>query len=542
MEYSKLKSQLNWAWSVTKGYRSGVLLYCTLQVMSLGFSLAFIYWSKQAVDISTGMRPGALKITLVYIIACVFLSVLTGVASTRINEYVRIKVNIQLQNSLIWTQMTTLWQQAKQWHTGDLLVRINSDCSETTQMLVSSVPSFLVTCVQLGASLGFLWIMDPMLAMMILYITPLFLFSKLYYKKMRNLSKAVKKAESLFGTVLHENLKNRLLIMGLRAVKVRWKKILASQDSLFQLKMNQLKFSTLTQVIIKLTFNGGYLLAFLWGIYRLHGNEISYGTMTAFLQLVGRIQMPILSMIAFIPAAIRSQTAIERLMVLYEGEKESSGRAVKTTPPLRLTMENLHFRYEDRNVIEDFSATMETGKPTAIVGVSGKGKTTLIRLMLALIKPDKGSLFIESGTGKIDVSASTRNNFAYVPQGNTLFSGTIRENLLLMNPSASNKQLSEALNIACAEFVFSLPDGLDTEIGESSSGLSEGQAQRIAIARALLRDCGIWLFDEITSALDLQTSRRLIDNLMTAGKDKIMIFVTHDMLLADSCPQVIRLS
>jgi ABC-type multidrug transport system fused ATPase/permease subunit len=511
-------------------------------MISLVFSLAFIYWSKQAVDIATGKMSGSLRTTLVYIIASVFISVVLGIATGRISEYVNMKVTIRLQNSLIWTQMTTLWHRAKQWHTGDLLVRLNADCAETTQMVVSSFPAFLVTCIKLAASLGFLWAMDSMLAMMILCITPLLLFSKLYYKKMRSLSQVVKKAQSHFGTALLENLKNRLLIMGLQAVKVRWEKILASQDSLFQLKMKQLTFYTLSQFIIKLTFNGGYLLAFLWGIYRLHSGEITYGTMTAFLQLVSGIQTPVLSMIGFASVAIRSQTAIERMMEICENETEIDAKPVKIDHPLRLTADKLCFRYEDLNVIEDFSATMEAGKPTAIVGTSGKGKTTLIRLMLALIKPDKGRLSIESAKGKSGVSVSTRNNFAYVPQGNTLFNGTIRENLLLINSSADDKQLADALNLACAEFVFSLPDGLDTEIGESGQGLSEGQAQRIAITRALLRDCDIWLFDEITSALDSQTSRRLIENLMLAGKDKIMIFVTHDLHLADACQQVVRLN
>jgi len=408
-------------------------------------------------------------------------------------------------------------------------------------MLVYTFPSFIVTCIKLIASFAFLWIMDSRLALLILVITPLFLFSKIYYKKMRQLSKDVKQAESRLGNVLQENLKNRWLIQSLLFTEARENKLTEAQESIFQIKTKQLRFSTLSQGILKSTFNGGYLLAFLWGIYRLYAGQISYGTMAAFLQLVGKVQMPVFSMTAFLPAAIRCRASIERLMELYKGEQEIYNNRIELTTPLSLKLDKVSFQYDEAEVINQMSVVFQSGIPTAVIGASGKGKTTLIRLILALIKPDSGNLTLIQKGISYEVSVDTRNNIAYVPQGNTLFCGTIRENLLLANSEASEQCIAEILKIACADFVFSLPDRLDTVIGESESGLSEGQAQRIAIARALLRGGSIWLFDEPTSALDSDTTKRLIRNLLKAGGEKILIFITHDRQLVEACSQVVQL-
>ncbi len=542
MERSHLKKQIEWAWKMTTGFRRKISLLIVLEILSAAFIFAFIFWSKRAVDISMEAMQGSLRLSLLYIVISLAFSILLGIASSWISESVRIQMTIRLQNSLEKTQMLSVWTQTKQWHTGDLLVRINSDSNEVTQMLSYSLPMFLVTFLKLIASISYLWIIDPMLAWMILSISPLFLFSKFYYKKVRELSKSVKKVESLLGTVLQENLRNRLLIKALQARDIRWNKLLAVQDEILKFKTRQLRFSTTTQGIMKMTFNGGYLLAFLWGIYRLHSHEISVGTMIAFLQLVGKIQTPIFSLIAFIPTVIRNTTAIDRLVDLYKGEKENEYTQKHISEPHRLCLENVSFRYDDQMVIEGFTANFEIGQPKAIVGSSGKGKTTLIRLMLALVKPEKGDIYFMAGNSKHPVSMDTRTNFSYVPQGNTLFSGTIRENLLLAKQLATDNELEAALKLACADFVFLLPEGLDTTIGELGYGLSEGQAQRIAIARALLRDSNVWLFDEITSALDNKTAKHLINNIFKAGKNRIMIFVTHDLRLAEACSQTIQIN
>lgn len=536
-----IREQWNWSWMQTKGFRRKIGLFILLDIFSLILSLSFVYWSKQAVDLATGEATGIFRRVIGPVIVSIAFALLTGQLASWLKERIRIRMLVRLQNTLVLSQMRVPWEETKRWHTGDLLVRIHTDCKEVIQMIADTLPSLGVTVVRLLASWGFLYVMDPLLAGMILAITPLFLFSKIYYRKMRRLSQEGKKAESHLGTILQENLKQRLLIRALNMTGVRKSVHMNGQEEVYVLKNKQLQFTMLTQTILKSVFNGSYLVAFLWGVYRLHAGQISFGTLTAFLQLVGRVQPPVLTIIAFVPAAIRCRIAIDRLMEIHEGDREQEVAPLRIEHPRGLKFHSLSFRYEDRKVIDGLSAEIRSGVPVAIVGATGKGKTTLIRLILALVKPEKGEILLKTAKGDVPISVGTRVNFSYVPQGNTLFCGTIRENLLVADPSASGERLEEVLELACAGFVYSLPQGMDTLVGESGQGLSEGQAQRIAIARALLHSGSIWLLDEATSALDTVTAERLVQNLLQAGRERIMIFVTHDPRLMAVCPQVIRL-
>ena len=307
-------------------------------------------------------------------------------------------------------------------------------------------------------------------------------------------------------------------------------------------KSEQLNFSTFTQGAMKLTINMSYLFTFIWGVYRLHTGQISFGTMTAFLQLVGRIQTPIVGLFGFVPLFIRFRTAVERVYELLGGESEPPVHVQKVAGLQALTIENLSFKYEDLSVIEELSMEVKRGIPTAILGSSGKGKTTLLRLLLAILQPQRGELYLVDDHQRFAITPAHRINFAYVPQGNSLFTGTIRENIMMAHSSEDEARLNKVLWLSCAEFVHQLPEGLDTFIGESGHGLSEGQAQRIAIARALMRDSDIWIFDEVTSALDSEVAEELATRLMQEGKDKLCIFVTHDSELAKKCSQRIYLN
>ncbi|MCT3834367.1 ABC transporter ATP-binding protein [Elizabethkingia anophelis] len=536
---TNLSYQLKWAWLLTKNSRGELLLYFILELAAIAFSLLFVFWSKKAVDFAVSSSTSDLQKALILSVCSVLIALFMRSYSGWLNEKTRMKMMISLQNSLVKSQMLSTWKVGKHWHTGDIQVRINNDCQEIVQMIGFSSISFVLTTIRLLASFGFLWLMDPMLAILIVAISPLFLFSKIYFKKLRKLNKDLKTAESKFGNVVQENLRFRMSIRALGVQYARWQKVENSQNDIFKLKLGLLNFSTVSQGIMKLTINAGFLLTFGWGVYRLHANEISFGTMTAFLQLVGRIQAPILLMMGFVPLFIRFRTAVDRVQELEQVEVEEEIEQEYITEPHNIEINQLSFRYDDKLVIKDLSAKFITGQPVAIIGSSGKGKTTLIRLLLALIKPDKGEIFINTSTEHLVLSNKYRINIAYVPQGDKLFSGSIKENLQLGEQEVSDSKLREVLYLACAEFVYDLPDGLDTIVGESGYGLSEGQAQRIAVARALMRECNIWLFDEVTSALDPDTGEKLIQRLLEAGKNKILVFVTHDMKLAGKCEQTI---
>ncbi|HFK5510230.1 TPA: ABC transporter ATP-binding protein [Elizabethkingia anophelis] len=536
---TNLSYQLKWAWLLTKNSRGELLLYFILELAAIAFSLLFVFWSKKAVDFAVSSSTSNLQKALILSVCSVLIALFMRSYSGWLNEKTRMKMMISLQNSLVKSQMLSTWKVGKHWHTGDIQVRINNDCQEIVQMVGFSSISFVLTTIRLLASFGFLWLMDPMLAILIVAISPLFLFSKIYFKKLRKLNKDLKTAESKFGNVVQENLRFRMSIRALGVQYARWQKVENSQNDIFKLKLGLLNFSTVSQGIMKLTINAGFLLTFGWGVYRLHANEISFGTMTAFLQLVGRIQAPILLMMGFVPLFIRFRTAVDRVQELEQVEVEQEIEQEYITEPQNIEINQLSFRYDDKLVIKDLSAKFITGQPVAIIGSSGKGKTTLIRLLLALIKPDKGEIYINTSTEHLVLSNKYRINIAYVPQGDKLFSGSIKENLQLGEQEVSDSKLREVLYLACAEFVYDLPDGLDTIVGESGYGISEGQAQRIAVARALMRECNIWLFDEVTSALDPDTGEKLIQRLLEAGKNKILVFVTHDMKLAGKCEQTI---
>ncbi|MDR2270625.1 MAG: ABC transporter ATP-binding protein/permease [Sphingobacterium sp.] len=541
MNNSSLKQHMRWAWSISEGYRGRLLLYFLLELICIGLSLVFVYLSKKAVDVATSPGELPLKWLLIGIIGSITLNVAIKGFSGRMLERIKLMLTLQLQRDMLDAQMLSVWRLIKNWHTGDIQIRIQTDCEEVANTIASTVLSFVLTIIQLLASVGFLWYMDPMLALMILAISPLFVFSKIYFRKMRKLSKEVKEEESNFSKVLQENLRFRLLIRAMGIFPKRRAKLTSSQQQLFLLKMRQINFSTYTQGAMKVAMNAGYLVAFIWGVYRLQSGQITFGTMTAFLQLVARIQTPILALIAYIPGFVRFRVSADRLLELQEGEIEPQVKQERLNRIAELRIKDLSFRYEDKWVLQQLNLSLKVGESTAIIGPSGKGKTTLIRLLLSLLKAEKGDITLVDQDGERSLAAKHRINFAYIPQGNSLFSGTIRENLLLHVKEDGPLDIEKALWLACAEFVFDFPDGVDTVVGESGMGLSEGQAQRIAIARALMHDGDIWLFDEVTSALDRTTSDTLTQRLLEYGKHKICLFVTHDLNLADKCQHRIYL-
>ncbi|MBO4772686.1 MAG: ATP-binding cassette domain-containing protein, partial [Bacteroidales bacterium] len=293
------------------------------------------------------------------------------------------------------------------------------------------------------------------------------------------------------------------------------------------------------------SFGLGYLTAFIWGGLQLRSGAITIGVMTSFLQLVSQIQQPILALLNLVPQFIHATASIDRLDELDTLQLESDGNNAPL-PSLQnpgIKFKNVTFRYTDEggDVLKNFTRDIPPCSRTAIVGKTGAGKTTVFRMLLALITPQEGSVSLyDSYNDNIAVSPATRQNFVFVPQGNTLMSGTIRYNLCLANPDATDEQLKEALHIAAADFVMDFPDGLDTVIAERGSGLSEGQAQRIAIARGILREGPIMLLDEISSALDENTERELFTRLFARCKDKTILMITHRLAVAELCDAVWR--
>lgn len=537
MDSNRFLYQAKWAWSLTQGRRWSLFLFFSLELVSIALSLIFVFWSKNAVDIAVGAKAGNLNFALAVTVVTLLLAMGMRSLATWVNERSKMEILKDLQNAVVRAQMLSTWKFVKSMHTGDVQVRLNNDCQEIAQVVVYALPNFILTFIRILGSLSVLWVLDPKLALLILAISPLFLFSKLYFRRLSKLNMKVKQAESDLGRVIQENLRFRLSIRALGLHALRWGKIRGSQNDIIDIKRRLLNFSTFSQSTIRACVNIGFLMTFAWGVYRLDANEITFGTLTAFLQLVGRIQAPMLTMMGFVPLFVRFRTSVTRVQELVDVEQEEEVEPVKLEDPKMLVVSGVSFRYEDVLVLRDLDAVFRRGEATAIIGSSGKGKTTLIRILLSLIQADQGKIEVVDANGSASLSAQHRMNFAYVPQGDKLFSGSIRDNLQYSQTACDEAQLRHALHLACAEFVYEFPEGLDSVIGESGYGVSEGQAVRIAIARALLSDTSIWLFDEITAALDPETAETVMDRLIKAGENKIVIFVTHDQKAAQRCSQ-----
>lgn len=540
----KEREKIGWIWDISYGERRKIVLNCTLGIISTLSGLAFIWSSKRVIDIATGVYEGLL---VNYIIAASLLFLVQIVCST-IRNMVANRMQVTIANGLrkrIFEKLLkSRWDKFESYHSGDLLNRIELDTNNIVYLLSTALPHLIISGFQLIAAVSFLYILDPILPWLILLALPIFLILARYYsRKMQNYSRNIRKSDSLIHAAIQEDVQNISIVKTIGEVDLRLDRLDTYQDELKAHVYDKTRFSTISRFWVSLSFAASYLLVFIWGALKLNTGIITFGTMTAFLQLVSRIQSPTLDISRLIPSIINALTAAERLMELEELPPEEEGEKMLFEKTPDLYINNITFGYgpQERPVFEAASFSFPAASCTAVTGATGRGKTTLLRLLLALIDPEQGEITLRSEDCSVSVSPATRCNFVYVPQGNTLFSGTVRDNLLLGNPDATDIELHDVLNIACADFVLKLPMGLDSSLSEQGGGLSEGQAQRIAIARALLKPGKILLLDEATSALDTGTQEKLVDNLNRHRSDKTIIFITHNPEIAANCEREYKL-
>lgn len=540
-----------WIWQNTRGIRLNMMVRIVAGIGRVSLGLLMVWLCKRFIDVTirTGSRDDILTM-----VATLMAVIMVGILLRQAYYYLGVKASVTQSTAVRLRIFSHLFRRQmfdqKEMHSGDVTSRLEKDIDVVTDATTSLIPDLTITLFQLAGAFLLMQSMDARLAWALLLLTPVFLLAgKLIARKMRQMTLAIRRQESVIQMMVQETMEHNAVLRSLESGNWVTGRLDGMQQELKSVVGRRARFTVMSRLVISTSFSMGYIIAFVWGGLQLREGVITFGVMTSFLQLVSQIQQPILQMVNMLPQMIHASASIDRLEELEQVEVEGANNGYEANGTqgmqgrLGVSMQDVSFRYAngDRQILSHFSYNFHPGSKTALMGMTGAGKTTLFRLLLALIRPDEGTMTVYNGKEKQYISEQTRQNFVFVPQGNTLMSGTIRYNLQLAKPDASEEEMRRVLHTAMADFVLELPDGLDTECGERGSGLSEGQAQRIAIARGLLRPGGILLLDEISASLDEDTERELYSRLFAAYPFKTMIFITHRPVVCDLCNAVVRI-
>jgi ABC-type multidrug transport system fused ATPase/permease subunit len=530
-----------------EGIRWNTLIRVVAGIVQVGLGLLMVWLCRRFIDVTihTG-TPRDVSLMILWLV----LTVMGGVILRQLYYYMSITALTRQTNSIRLTAFNRLFDRQlyadRDLHSGDVSSRLSKDIDMVGEATTSLLPRAFVTIVQLVGAFLLMHSMDRRLAWALLVLTPLaILFGKVIARPLRKMTLEIRDKESHIQMQVQEGVEHNAVLRSLGSEQWVSDRLDETQDALMGWVKKRARFTVVTRTVLASCFGLGYLLAFVWGGLQLRAGAITFGVMTSFLQLVSQIQNPILTLLNMVPQLIHATASIDRLDEILQQEPEKSTDTALDPAKDRIVgvrVEDVSFCYAtgDYPIFSHFTHDFRPGSKTALMGPTGVGKTTLFRLMLALIKPDAGHLTIYDETGETPVSPDTRSAFVFVPQGNTLLSGSVRFNLLLARPTATDEELREVLHTAAADFVFNLPDGLDTELGERGIGLSEGQAQRIAIARGLLRPGSILLLDEISASLDEATERELYTRLFAACPDRTMLFITHRPTVSELCSETLH--
>lgn len=534
---------LRWLWRELRGNRLQSLLNATLGVADVALSLTQVWAVKHAIDIASGSEQGSIYWAVALMGLIILANFGVSIAGVWVRNILGVRAQNRMQQRMLAHILQAEWHSRERHHSGDVLNRLEVDVTTVVTFLTETVPNTLSVVLMFVGAFACMFVMDHTLAVLLVAIMPVFLaVSRIYVGKMRSLTRMVRDSDSHVQSAMQETVQHRMVVKTLEADDGMVSRLESTQSELRSNVVKRTIFSIFSNFVLNLGFAIGYLVAFLWAAVRMSAGTLTFGGMTAFLQLVNKIQTPARNLTKLAPAFVGVLTAAERLIELLEEPLEPQGEPLRMDAPCGMRLDDVTYRYEDgtRDVIKNLSFDFAPGSCTAILGETGAGKTTIVRMLLALARPTSGNIYIYNKVESRELTALMRCNFVYVPQGNTLMSGTIRDNLLLGDPHASEADMWNVLNRSCADFVRTLPLGLDTKCGEQGGGLSEGQAQRIAIARALLRNGSIMIFDEATSALDADTECRLLESLLHDNRHTV-IFITHRPAVLKYCTQTLRL-
>ena len=551
-EINKAIEFFRWVKPDVKPFLPKLLLLILIGSTGSLFGVAVAVLSKHMIDYAVAGRLAYAGIVGAIFGITIILSLLGDIVESLLAVRIKEGMSNQIRQRFYKKLLTAQWLPLSSYHSGDLLTRLTSDVGNITNLVVNILPSIIALGVQLTVSFFTLLYYEPKLAVIAFILGPsTVLFSRVWGRKLKKINLKVQESESSYRSNIQETLQNLTICKVYQLEQHNAEKL----QGLHSIRMNWIlqrnKTTLLAGTIISSGYWAGYLIAFGWGIYQLSNKAITYGTLTAFLTLVQQVQAPFIGLAQTFPQIVISLASAERLKELERIETEE----LKSTPEnnhmpkvdsLGIKLHQVSFSYlaeNEKPVLDNVNIEIKPGELVALAGHSGVGKTTLIRILLALVEPTKGQALLVTPMGQeYEVSVTTRNCITYVPQGNTLFSGSIADNLYSGKPEATDIEIEQALKYACAwDFIQELPKGIYTVIGERGHGLSEGQAQRIAIARALLKKAPIIILDESTSALDMETEMKVLKALQDYQNQCTCLLITHRQAALQMCSRVLMI-
>ncbi len=547
--FGEILDDWRWIFSYSRRYKTAIVFYTLLGVFGTTFGLVASVAGKYVIDIITGYETSKLGAMIAVMLGSALFSLAFSNIINRISTRLSISIHNDIQADIFDQIIDVDWKAINQYSSGDLLNRFNSDVSTVSNNAISWLPSIIIAVYNFVVTFALIWHYNKVMSLLAFASAPIMLLmSKYFIRKQREYAAKVKETGSEMMGFEVETFYNFDTIKSFGVMENYGRKLRAWQQKLKSITLDYNLFTIKTNIFMSILGMIVQYAAFGYSLFLLWSHQITYGTMTLFLEQRSRLSGAFNSVVGIIPSFLTSSVSAHRIRELIELPRE---RHLPESEKLRelsdrgfeVRMNELSFAYvEGKRVIEESGFRACPGEIVALVGPSGEGKTTMIRLMLGLIRPDEGRAFLRAADGsEVEMNADSRGLFSYVPQGNTILSGTVAENLRLVREDASDEELIEALQIACAwDFISRLPDGINTRVGERGRGFSEGQAQRIAIARAVLRDAPILLLDEATSALDVATERQVLRNIIRQRPNKTCIVTTHRPTVLNMCQRVYR--
>lgn len=529
---------VKWLGRYSKPFFGRILLVTLINVAVAVLGLSMAILSKRIIDYATlGKADSVLTYVGIYGIV-ILLTELFGMIQNLVKTMLSERFSFGIRKQLYDRILRAEWTQAQAFHSGDVMTRLTTDAGTIADGVIGTVPEMISLTAELFMVFFTLFYYSKLLAVFALVIAPVaVLMSWWLGKKLQKLQKKVQETESAYRSFLQESIANLLIMKAFSNEEYASERLAGLREERFTWVYRKAKYGMISSSVMSMSFNIGYLVAFTYGALQIAAEVITYGTMSVFLTLVNRVQAPIMQLAYQIPRIVSVFTSTGRVMELQKLQEEDYGEKSTLEGNVGIRVEGLCFGYGEETILENVSLNVKPGETVAVMGESGIGKTTLLRLIMAFLLPQEGQISFYDEAGRMEpAKAGSREFIAYVPQGNTLFSGTIRENLRMGRLDATEEEMLAVLDrTASRSFVENLPNGLDTVIGEKGYGLSEGQAQRLAIARALIRNAPIILLDEATSALDEETELMVLKGLEETKERPTCLVITHRRSVLKYC-------